>query len=42
MTKLSADHTAVQNQTTLFQKSVFDPANYPYKFIKKDTGAKLG
>ena len=42
MTTLSAEHTAVLNQTTLFRKSVFDPADYPYKFIKPDTGSKLG
>ena len=40
--KLRTDHSAITNNTTLYAKSVYDPSVYPYKFIKPDSGAKLG
>jgi len=30
------------NGQTMYQKNVHDPLTYPYKFIKPDTGSKLG
>ena len=40
--KLSSDHRAIMNGQTMYQKNVHDPLTYPYKFIKPDTGSKLG
>ena len=42
MTTLKTDHPAVVNHTTMYRKNVHDPVDYKYKFIKPDTGSKLG
>ena len=40
--KLLSNHRAIMNGQTMYQKNVHDPLTYPYKFIKPDTGSKLG
>ena len=42
MTTLSIDHSAIVNHTTMYPKNVHDPVTYPFKFLKPDTGSKLG
>lgn len=42
MTTLKTDHPAVVNHTTMYRKNVHNPVDYKYKFIKPDTGSKLG